>query len=278
MVKVGVLVGSLSRQAYSLRLAQYLATRLPEVEMLQLDYSELPFYNPDLERTEPLMEWTAFREAVRQVDGFLIVMPEYNLSIPAALKNALDVISVPAPALPVQGKPALAITDSSGSRGGMLANVHLHQVLQALGFAVLPAYVTIGKVSEVFMGDELTDEFEVRLLDEQLQKFKTALTQFTRSQAKQMAFQESFSLTKERLTLLEDRKPLGYADFRRTTGHLEINHVIVQPDQRGKGVARRIMVLLLAIAEETSLTVIPHCSYAQAFIDHHFEYQPLLAN
>lgn len=96
MVKVGVLVGSLSRQAYSLRLAQYLATRLPEVEMLQLDYSELPFYNPDLERTTPPMEWTAFREAVRQVDGFLIVMPEYNLSIPAALKNALDVISVPA--------------------------------------------------------------------------------------------------------------------------------------------------------------------------------------
>ena len=66
MVKVGVLVGSLSRQAYSLRLAQYLATRLPEVEMLQLDYSELPFYNPDLERTEPPMEWTAFREAVRR--------------------------------------------------------------------------------------------------------------------------------------------------------------------------------------------------------------------
>lgn len=43
----------------------------------------------------PPPEWTAFRDRVKAADAVLFVTPEYNRSVPAPLKNAIDVGSRP---------------------------------------------------------------------------------------------------------------------------------------------------------------------------------------
>ncbi|MEN2251235.1 NAD(P)H-dependent oxidoreductase, partial [Enterococcus faecium] len=70
-----------------------------------------------------------FREEVRALDGVLIVTPEYNRSVPAVLKNALDVGSRPYGHSPWDHKPAKVVTASPGGIGGFAANHHLRQSL-----------------------------------------------------------------------------------------------------------------------------------------------------
>ncbi|BDP84770.1 hypothetical protein EfmAA610_19800 [Enterococcus faecium] len=65
-------------------------------ESVFVKIDDLPFYNEDLETPEQApAEWTRFREEVRGLDGVVFVTPEYNRSVPAVLKNALDVGSRP---------------------------------------------------------------------------------------------------------------------------------------------------------------------------------------
>ena len=54
-------------------------------------------------------EWTTFRNELQSVDGVFFFTPEYNRSVPAALKNALDVGSRPYGASSWSGKPALVV-------------------------------------------------------------------------------------------------------------------------------------------------------------------------
>jgi chromate reductase, NAD(P)H dehydrogenase (quinone) len=95
----------------------------------------LPFYNQDLEDTPPLA-WTAFRDRVRVADAVLFVTPEYNRSVPAVLKNAIDVGSRPYGSSVWSGKPAAVISVSPGAIGGFGANHHLRQ---SLVFVDMPA-------------------------------------------------------------------------------------------------------------------------------------------
>ena len=276
-MRVGILVGSLSQQAYTLKIAQYLAQQSTQMQYFNLDYSQLPLYNPDLDLTARPVAWTAWRKVVAALDGLIIVMPEYNLSIPGGLKNALDILSVPMPNLPAQGKPVLVISASSGSRGGMLANAHLHQVLENMGLVVLPGYVTIGNVMEIFDENQLVDTYTKQVLATQLASLQSQIYERQMLQAQTQAFQEQFALSEHRLTLLEQGRAIAYADLRHLTGGLAIDHLVVQPDRRGKGVAQRVMHLLMAIARNAGYQVHPYCSYAQAFLAQHLEYQTLVA-
>src|SRR6202049_751423 len=90
-MNVCVLVGSLRKAAFNRMLANALMSLPPS--SMKLDFVEvgqLPFYNEDLETTAPPAPWTAFRQRVKVADAVLFVTPEYNRSVPAVLKNALD--------------------------------------------------------------------------------------------------------------------------------------------------------------------------------------------
>lgn len=87
---------------------------------------ELPLYDPDID-SEPPAAWTAFREAIRPVDGILFGSPEYNRSMTGALKNALDVGSRPYGASVFVKKPAAVFSGSPGLTGGFGSNHHLRQ-------------------------------------------------------------------------------------------------------------------------------------------------------
>ena len=87
---------------------------------------DLPLYNQDVDR-DPPAAWTAFRDAVRDVDGILFGSPEYNRSMTGTLKNAIDVGSRPYGKSVWQKKPAAVFSASPGMTGGFGSNHHLRQ-------------------------------------------------------------------------------------------------------------------------------------------------------
>jgi len=128
--KTAVLVGSLRKASYSRKLAKALAAVAPDD--LTFDFVEigdLPLYNEDLETDNPPAAWTRFRKEIASADAVLFVSPEYNRSVPAALKNAIDVGSRPYGKNMWSGKPGAVISISQGEIGGFGANHHLRQSL-----------------------------------------------------------------------------------------------------------------------------------------------------
>jgi chromate reductase len=124
-----VLVGSLRKDSLNRKTASTLAELAPaSIRLEQVGIGQLPMYNQDLDDAPPA-EWTAFRERVKKADGVLFVTPEYNRSVPGALKNAIDVGSRPYGQSAWQGKPGGVVTVSPGAIGGFGANHHLRQML-----------------------------------------------------------------------------------------------------------------------------------------------------
>lgn len=165
MANIGVLVGSLSTRSYSQRIVNYLERSQSFLNLVQLNFDILPLYNPDLEQV-PVVEWQVFRNVVDQMDALIIVTPEYNFSIPGGLKNAIDILSVPLPQAHIEKKPILVITDSSGERGGVVANTHIQQLLRYAGANVMNELIAIGKVQDIFdHNGELQDSQVATMLD-----------------------------------------------------------------------------------------------------------------
>ena len=129
MKKIGVIVGSLRKESWNRKLALALIKLAPSTLQLQIvDIGKLPIYNQDPDdENHPPKEWTDFREEMKNFDAFLFVTPEYNRSIPAPLKNAIDVGSRPYGKSIWNGKPCAVISSSPGAMGGFGANHHLRQ-------------------------------------------------------------------------------------------------------------------------------------------------------
>lgn len=158
MIKIGILIGSLSQKAYSRKIAQFIVNSFPNITFMELNYRQLSLYDPDLEVNNCPISWQAFRLAIQKVNALLFVTPEYNYSIPGGLKNALDILSGADIEDLLNDKPAMIITDSSGNRGGLIANLQLQQVLRMFGMQVFNNEVTFSNVQELFNEqDELID-------------------------------------------------------------------------------------------------------------------------
>jgi len=135
---VGVFVGSLRSGSYTRKVARVLAGLAPSGLSLELiEIGQLPLYNPDLDGADPPAAWTAFRDTVKPLDALLFVTPEYNRSLPAALKNALDVGSRPSKQSVWDGKPGAVVSVSPGALGGFGAHHHLRQALAHLNVSTL---------------------------------------------------------------------------------------------------------------------------------------------
>ena len=138
-VKIAVLVGSLRKKSFTKTVVETVIKNSPkEMEYTLIDIGVLPIYNQDLEseNREP-KEWLAFRDKIRGFDAVLFATPEHNRSVPAALKNALDVGSRPYGQNVFNAKPAAVISVSPGAIGGFGANHHLRQVLAFLNMPVM---------------------------------------------------------------------------------------------------------------------------------------------
>jgi chromate reductase len=136
-IRVVALVGSLRRKSYTRSVVNALRDLAPEgmaIEIASIDSVSL--YNEDYDG-DPPDTWRVLRDQVRSCDAVLFATPEYNRSIPAALKNAIDVGSRPAGASVWRGKPAAVLSVSPGSLGGFGANHHIRQCLTFLDMPVM---------------------------------------------------------------------------------------------------------------------------------------------
>nr|WP_313014783.1 NAD(P)H-dependent oxidoreductase [Brucella intermedia] len=135
---VAVFVGSLRKGSFNRKIANVLIGLAPENLKLEIvEIGDLPLYNPDLDEGTPPATWTTFRDKVRGFDAVLFVTPEYNRSVPGALKNALDVGSRPYGQSVWSGKPGAVISVSPGALGAFGANHHLRQSLVFLDVPTL---------------------------------------------------------------------------------------------------------------------------------------------
>lgn len=165
--KVAVLVGSLRKESFNRKIAKALAKQTEG--RLGLDIvpiGDLPFYNEDVEKEGAPAAWTAFRDRVRGADAVLFVTPEYNRSVPAALKNAIDVGSRPYGKSVWDGKPAAVISSTPGTTGAFGANHHLRQSLVFLNMPALQQpEMYLGQVHNWFdENGEVKDESAKKLL------------------------------------------------------------------------------------------------------------------
>src|ERR1700760_4681380 len=146
-----VIVGSLRKESFSLKIANALAKLAPP--SLKLDVTTLhgiSFFNQALEANPPA-DWLAFREKLQKSHGVLFVTPEYNRGIPGVLKNAIDVGSRPYGSSVWNGKPAAVVSNSPGAIGGFGAYHHLRQSLVFLNMPTVNQPETyVGGVAGLF--------------------------------------------------------------------------------------------------------------------------------
>jgi chromate reductase len=134
---VAVIVGSLRKESFSLKIANAIAKLAPPALKFEIvTLHGLSFYNQDLEATPPA-DWTAFREKVQACDAVLFVTPEYNRSTSGVLKNAIDIGSRPPGKSSFNGKPTGIISNSPGAVGGMGAAMHLKSILPGISGPIM---------------------------------------------------------------------------------------------------------------------------------------------
>jgi chromate reductase len=126
---VGYFVGSLAKASINRKLAQALVRVAPsELRMEEISFGNLPLYSYDYDADYPPVA-RAFKDQIAAVDAVLFVTPEYNRSIPGALKNAIDWASRPYGKNAFFRKPSAVIGASPGKIGTAVGQQHLRSIL-----------------------------------------------------------------------------------------------------------------------------------------------------
>ena len=151
--QVGIFVGSLRKESFNRKIANYIIENQPEgYDFRIIEIGELAMYNQDYDDSpsQP-SNYSSFREEVKALDAVLFVTPEYNRSMPAVLKNAIDIASRPYGKSVWNGKPGGVISSSIGNIGGFGSNHHLRQSLVFVNVLTLAQpEMYIGNVGDSF--------------------------------------------------------------------------------------------------------------------------------
>ena len=148
------IAGSLRKGSYNKALLRAAAELLPANAALDIfDLEGITLFNQDLE-TDPPGRVSEFKAKIRAADAILIATPEYNYSVPGALKNALDWASRPYGDSAWPGKPLALMSASTGMLGGSRAQYHLRQTLLFLDVVV----VSKPEVFVTFAGQKFDDQ------------------------------------------------------------------------------------------------------------------------
>ena len=160
--RVLALAGSTRTQSFNKQLvtvaAEMAREQGAEVTLIDLRDFSLPLYDGDLEESDGVPEnATRLYESLKAHDALLVSSPEYNSSISAVLKNAIDWVSRPRdgepPLAAFSGKVAGLLSASPGQLGGLRGLVHLRAILGNIGVLVIPQQVAIGTAHEVLAAD-----------------------------------------------------------------------------------------------------------------------------
>ena len=140
------IAGSVRSGSHNAQLLRLAAEELPDgVELVLFDgLAEIPAFDQDLEDLSPDAV-DRLKAAIADADAVLIATPEYNASIPGALKNALDWVSHPLAASPIRTKPVVVIGASTSAFGAVWAQRELKKVLGVMGARVLDVELPVAK-------------------------------------------------------------------------------------------------------------------------------------
>jgi chromate reductase len=143
--------GSLRRGSHNTRLLRAAGDALPPgADLVEWDgLRDLPAFDEDLESTPPPAVQDLL-DAIEEADAILIATPEYNASLPGALKNALDWASRPFPDNVLRDKPAAVIGASTGLFGAVWAQAEVRKVLKTSGAHVLESELPVGMADMAF--------------------------------------------------------------------------------------------------------------------------------
>ncbi|MEU3091803.1 NAD(P)H-dependent oxidoreductase [Streptomyces massasporeus] len=139
-VRILALVGSLRAGSHNRQLAEAAVKLAPEGAEVNLfeGLAEIPFYNEDIDVEGSLPAAAArLREAANAADGLILFTPEYNGTIPAVLKNAIDWLSRPYGAGALSGKPVAVVGTAFGQYGGVWAHDETRKSVGVAGGKVL---------------------------------------------------------------------------------------------------------------------------------------------
>jgi chromate reductase len=160
--------GSLRRGSHNRRLLRAAGDALPPGAVLvEWDgLRDLPPFDEDLESTPPAAVQDLL-DAIEEADALLIATPEYNASLPGALKNALDWASRPFPDNVLRDKPAAVIGASTGLFGAVWAQAEVRKVLKTSGAHVLESELPVGMADAAFAetGELADPDLAARLED-----------------------------------------------------------------------------------------------------------------
>jgi chromate reductase len=147
--------GSLRRGSHNTSLLRAAAQSLPSGAELEIfdGLGDLPHYDADLDVDPVPVPVARLREAIAAADGVLIATPEFNGSIPGALKNALDWASRPFPDNALRGKPVAVVGASTGLFGATWAQAEVRKVLGVIGADALADAVPVGQAQTAFGED-----------------------------------------------------------------------------------------------------------------------------
>jgi chromate reductase, NAD(P)H dehydrogenase (quinone) len=172
--KVGYFVGSLSSTSINRELSKVLIRLAPEdLEFTEIPIRDLPLYSPDYDANYP-PEALALKDAIHHSQAILFVTPEYNRSIPGALKNAIDWASRPWGQNSFDHVPTAVIGASIGAIGTALSQQSLRAVMSfcnARQMTAPEAYIKF--TPQMFPGDgRVSDESTKTFLATYMAEFR----------------------------------------------------------------------------------------------------------
>lgn len=177
-MKLAAIVGTNASHSYNRQLLQYMQRHFADLAQIEvLEINQLPLFQKSLPRDQQSAVWS-FKQAIKTADGVIFSSPEYDHSIPAALKSAIEWLSYHCELL--DNKPTMIVGASYGPQGSARAQEHLRQILASpdLNAAVLSGNeFLLGNVATVFNEQgELTDKAAVA----ELEKYFTNFVSFTK--------------------------------------------------------------------------------------------------
>lgn len=171
-MKLVAIVGSNNQVSYNRLLIEFIAKHYPKFHLENLEVRELPLFNEDIAGVTPAVveKWT---KKINKSDGIIIACPEYNHSVTAALKNAIEWMSYQVH--PLKQKPIMILGASTYPQGSSRAQLHLRQILNSPGVdanVFQGQEFLLGQAKTAFdQSNEISDPKTVSFLDDCLQTF-----------------------------------------------------------------------------------------------------------
>lgn len=178
-IHIAAVVGSLRHNSVNSAVLRAAVANLPAgIRLEPFDLAEVPLYNGDIEDIGDPAAVVALKQAVANADGLLIVTPEYNRSVPAVTKNAVDWLSRPPRRSVLADKPVGIIAATPGRHDATGVRAHLGTAVAANTHQLFPESLGIASVNDKLdSGGELIDPDTINMLAGWLGRFGSFVTE-----------------------------------------------------------------------------------------------------